>query len=156
MRSAIAASLVLLAGCERKAETPTVTATDPAGSLIDAQPLVAESAGPEKAASMADAEPAAVPPQHFQALGNEPFWSIEVLSGKLIYTSPDVQHGVVIASRFSGAGKRLEFSGTMQGKPVVLAIEPGTCSDGMSETVYPYNATFGWGGQTLQGCARTK
>lgn len=79
-----------------------------------------------------------------------------MLPGKLIYSSPEVQQGMVIAARFSGEGKRLLFSGTMQGKPVVLTIEPGTCSDGMSDTVYAYKAVFIWGEQTERGCARLK
>lgn len=163
MRSAIAAALIMLAGCEQKTEEPELVTADLEGSPTDSPPPVPDNAAiqpvPKPPTPPTSTEPGTVPatpPQHFQALGTEPFWSFEVLPGKLIYTSPEVQQGIVIAARFSGQGKRLQFSGAMQGKPVLLAIEPGTCSDGMSDTVYAYKASFSWGGQTEQGCARLK
>ena len=159
MRSAAAAMLILLAGCEQKAAEPDMVTADLKGSLTDPPPSVPDYPVPQPAPKPAPATASAVPappPQNFQALGNEPFWSFEVLPGKLIYSSPEVQQGMVIAARFSGEGKRLLFSGIMQGKPVVLTIEPGTCSDGMSDTVYAYKASFAWGEQTEQGCARLK
>ena len=159
MRSAAVMALAVLAGCEQKAAEPDMVTTDLKGSLTDPPPSVPDYPVPQPAPKPAPATASAVPappPQNFQALGNEPFWSFEVLPGKLIYSSPEVQQGMVIAARFSGEGKRLRFSGTMQGKPVVLTIEPGTCSDGMSDTDYAYKASFAWGEQTEQGCARLK
>ena len=163
MRSAVLAGLMLLAGCGQKAAEPDMVTVDLKGSPTDPPPPAPDHPVPQPAQKPAPAppstEPGAVPaqpPQHFQALGTEPFWSFEVLPGKLIYSSPEVQQGMVIAARFSGEGKRLLFSGTMQGKAVVLTIEPGTCSDGMSDTVYAYKAAFRWGEQTESGCARLK
>ena len=157
MRSAALAAVLVLAGCDQgppsknRAEHAAAASAAPVGRSQEAAP---PAPAPVQAAA-ATPNPAEAE-KHFQALGTEPFWSLEVLPGKLVYTSPEVQHGVVIAARFSGEGKRLLFSGTMQGKPVVLSIEPGTCSDGMSDTVHAYKAVFTWGAQTEQGCARLK
>ena len=162
MRSALLAGLMLLAGCGQKAAEPDMVTADLKGSLTDPPPPVPNHPAPQPAQKPAPVTPGiepavpAQPPQHFQALGTEPFWSLEVLPGKLVYTSPEVQHGVVVAARFSGEGKRLLFSGTMHGKPVMLSIEPGSCSDGMSDTVYAYKAAFIWGAQTEQACARLR
>ena len=151
MRSAAMMALAVLAGCQDAPQADKPAAADVSEATAIPAPLPTPSA-PSPEPSSAPAKP----PQHFQALGTEPFWSFEVLPGKLIYSSPEVQQGMVIAARFSGEGKRLRFSGTMEGKPVVLTIEPGTCSDGMSDTVYAYKANFTWGEQTEQGCARLK
>ena len=92
----------------------------------------------------------------FQALGTEPFWSIEVDGDTLRYSSPENLNGTPIyAVKVKNGGGAL-YSGKLDVKDVVLIIEPGTCSDGMSDTVYPYKASFTRGDQTQQGCARQK
>ena len=152
MRSALALGLVVLAGCEQQAAGEQSIATD--------QPAVLSSPALNVSPNIHPSPPLVPPPpgsaRKFQALGTEPFWSIDVLGSKLLYTSPDVPQAVAIAASFAATGSQLRFSGTMMGKPVVLTIEPGTCSDGMSDTVYAYKSSFTWGKQTEQGCARLK
>ncbi len=150
MRSAVVAGLVLLAGCGQEPAKPPSPSPETSKATIVSSHV---------SAVVHPSAPLVPPPPgltHFQALGTEPFWSIDVAPGKLAYSSPEVQPAVAIAATFLTEGKKLRFSGTMDGKPVVLTIEPGTCSDGMSDTVYAYKATFRWGGQTEQGCARLK
>lgn len=141
MRSAVLAGLALLAGCGENSP-----------EQIDTVDVVA----PEPASSPASA----AGEQTFQALGTEPFWSFEVLDGKLLYTSPEQQTAVAIEAHVTAIGKHgdggLVWEGRMDGKPVILTIREGQCSDGMSDTVYPYKATFTWGERTEQGCARLK
>ncbi|MEQ1496929.1 MAG: hypothetical protein ABL912_14365 [Novosphingobium sp.] len=157
MRSGIVlAGLVLLAGCDGgspqqdKVENLVITdgpATAPArdDSVATAMPT-----------------PPAIKPQEkrLQALGTEPFWSFDIQGDRLSYTSPEQLTPVVIEAHLTAMGKHgnggLLYEGLMDGKPVSLMIREGECSDGMSDTVYPYKASFTWGDQTQQGCARVK
>lgn len=96
------------------------------------------------------------PVQHFQALGTEPFWSLDVLDDQLRYSSPEVLDGKAFPASVKREGQTYRFTGTLDGQAVLLTIEPGQCSDGMSDTSYPYKASFTWGSRTEQGCARLK
>jgi uncharacterized membrane protein len=162
MRSAALVALLALTACEQSnPPAPSATQSETAAASQVAEPVATGEPAPKPSASQSsdskDSEAAiGFSEKHFQALGTEPFWSIEVMTGKLLYTSPDNQAGVAIASRLTSEGKRLRYSGTMDGKALSLLIEPGTCSDGMSDTVYAYKATFNWGGRTEQGCAKLK
>lgn len=156
MRSAIAAMLIVLAGCEQKAETPEMVTADLEGSPTDPLPPVPHYPAPQPAPAPVMPPPIAIPIPQFKALGNEPFWGFDVSPGKLVYSSPEKLAGVPLAARAAPHGKGFRFSATMDGKPVVLMIEPGICSDGMSDTIYTYKAAFTWGAQTERGCARLK
>ena len=152
MRSVVLAGLVVLAGCEQQGTGEQSVATD--------QPAILSSPALTVSPNIHPSAPLVPPPpgsaRKFQALGTEPFWSIDVLGSKLLYTSPDVPQAVAISASVASSGTQLRFSGTMEGKPVVLTIEPGACSDGMSDTAYAYKSSFSWGEQTEQGCARLK
>ncbi|HOB14812.1 MAG TPA: hypothetical protein PK680_07050 [Novosphingobium sp.] len=127
MRSALLAGLVLLAGCQGKLDSSPGT---PATGHTD---------------------------QHLQAFGTEPFWSLEVLPGsKLRYSSPENLDGTIFTVSETNDGSRLRYVGTLDGKAAVLTIEPGECNDGMSDEVFAHKASFNWGEQTEQGCARIK
>jgi len=172
MRSAMLAGLALLAGCEGGAEKAAQPEEDRRGgaSLVEAV-----NAAPSTPAATADAasasgrslSSAAAPTRQvqtsakrFQALGTEPFWSFEVVDGKLLYTSPEQPTAVAIEAHMTAIGKHgdggLMWDGRMDGMVVTLTIREGQCSDGMSDTVYPYKSTFAWGDRTEQGCARLK
>lgn len=94
--------------------------------------------------------------KRLQALGTEPFWAVEILPGALRYSSPENIQGIVFAARENRAGEMVHYSGTMQGQALSLQIEPGKCSDGMSDTVYAWKATLTIDGKTEQGCARQR
>jgi uncharacterized membrane protein len=153
MRSA-AMIVVALSACQQKAAETT---TAPAASSS-----VQVGTVPTQASKAAEAKSAFTPAmptgrfQRMQALGKEPFWSFEVIDKKLIYTSPETEVGVAIQSTFELDGNKMRYSGILDGKTVILVIERGTCSDGMSDTIYAYKAVFTWGEQTEQGCARLK
>ncbi|AIT80970.1 COG3650 family protein [Novosphingobium pentaromativorans] len=90
---------------------------------------------------------------HF--LGTEPFWGGQADGTRLTYTTPENQAGETISvSRFAGRGG-LSFSGTLSGGEMTLAITPGECSDGMSDTAYPFGVTLRIGDEVRQGCAWT-
>lgn len=87
--------------------------------------------------------------------GTEPFWGGEVTAGEMIYRTLERPHGQTIrVSRFAGRGG-LSFSGTLAGRPLLLAITPGVCSDGMSDRSYPFVATLRLGETSQEGCAWT-
>lgn len=141
MRSAAAVAALLLAGCQG-AESQQAAVAKPTASPV---------ASPSSIPSV----PALVK-AHFQALGTEPFWSLEVLDGQLRYSSPDNPDGTTFPAVGRKAGDAYTYSGMMEGKSVLLSILEGTCSDGMSDTTYPYTATFTLDGKTERGCARLK
>lgn len=96
---------------------------------------------------------AIAPDETVQASGTEPFWSVRVERGQMIYTAPDLPEGQEIAvTRFAGRGG-LSFSGERDGNVWTLAITQGVCSDGMSDRSYPFTATLADGVTTRQGCA---
>lgn len=132
MRNVLTVCLLLLAAC-KPAERP------------------APPAQPEPSASVS-----APIPQRFQALGTEPFWSVEVRPGQLRYSSPENIDGTGFAATETGADGGTRWSGTLEGKPFSLLIVPGQCSDGMSDTVYAWKATLRWGEVSEQGCARER
>lgn len=93
-------------------------------------------------------------PQRMQALGTEPFWSVEIAPEGLRYSDPENIDGTAFAAKSVAAEGGRRWSGELASQPLTLLVVPGTCSDGMSDTVYPYRATLVRAGQTLNGCAR--
>jgi uncharacterized membrane protein len=106
--------------------------------------------------SPAAPELAPVPEQNFQALGTEPFWAVEVTSGRLRYSTPENQQGSDFPARRAIEGDAQVWSATFEGSHFTLRIAPGTCSDGMSDTVYAFTALVAFAGETRQGCARLR
>lgn len=153
MRSVVLAGLFVLAGCDDGKKENLLETVTAELSAMESESAATATAAPSPPS-------AAISEKRFQALGTEPFWSIEIVGSRLLYTSPEQQAAVAIAAHMEGMSKHgtggLKYVGRMDGKTVVLMIEPGTCSDGMSDTVYPYKASFMWGDQTQQGCARAK
>lgn len=84
--------------------------------------------------------------------GTEPFWGVDVTPGTLVFTGVD------------RAELRLANPGpVMQGESAVIAAEgltitlrPATCSDGMSDRVYPLEAEVLLGTELLKGCANSQ
>ncbi len=95
-------------------------------------------------------------PAQFIALGTEPFWAAEVDGTALLYTTPEDQQGQRVALTRRDMGGRTEFSGTLVGDALALRIDAGPCSDGMSDTVYPFSAELRIGSQSLNGCAKPR
>lgn len=85
--------------------------------------------------------------------GTEPFWGGTIDGAMLTWSTPEnIEGEKVQVSRFAGRGG-LNFSGTLAGGALDMAITPGACSDGMSDQTYPFHATVTLGAQQLQGCA---
>jgi len=87
--------------------------------------------------------------------GTEPFWGGQVSGSSLTYTTPEDQKGATIAvSRFAGRNG-VSYSGDLAGAAFVVALTPGSCSDGMSDRRYPFVATLQVKGEQREGCAWT-
>lgn len=135
---AAAAPLLLLAACDQFTPAPTPS-PDPA---------------PPPAASTVfgglDLS------QPFTIRGNEPFWAIAVTAATLDYSGVDRPQETA-----PNPGPQVTTAvatwtvTTSLNNPLVVVLTPGPCSDGMSETVYPLNATVIRPGETLTGCAGT-
>ena len=84
--------------------------------------------------------------------GTEPFWGIDMRPDALVFTGVD---RVELWLANPGA--------VMQGEAAVIAAEgltltlkPATCSDGMSDRVYPLQAEVMLGTELLKGCANSQ
>lgn len=82
-------------------------------------------------------------------------WSGAESGARLTYITPENARGVTIAvTRFAGRNG-LSFSGDLDQAPFVMAVTPGTCSDGKSERTYPFTVTLQVRGAQREGCAWT-
>lgn len=147
MRSAVLAGLVLLAGCDRTASVAVVETTSEAATVLASQ--VAEVTA--KPGSMVVPPTLSVLPRH--AFGTEPFWSFEIRPDTLRYSTPEVM-GIELKAKLERKDGIFRFTAVLQDKPMVLTIESGECSDGMSDNLYRYKAEFTWRGKTERGCAK--
>jgi uncharacterized membrane protein len=93
-----------------------------------------------------------------QALGTEPFWSVVVSRSRIVFSDPEHPGGQ--AFRFRGARGRTiggwEFRGERDSIPreISIILNEQTCSDGMSDTRYPFASQVTLGDAVLRGCAR--
>lgn len=91
-----------------------------------------------------------------QALGTEPFWSVEITPASLTYTSPD---GAPLTGANPGPellGTTAIYKTTAGDRPLEVTLIATECSDGMSDRTYPLTAMIKLGETTLNGCAIDK
>lgn len=144
-------ALTLLSACSAPADpdsSPSDTAT-PSGI---ATPVETSSLTPT--ASAADQASAGDIPVRFRAIGTEPFWSVQVQDGTLTYSTPDMPDGLTVPATMRRSGEAMIHSATIDGKPLELEVSRQTCSDGMSDTVYPLAVIRRIGPDVQRGCAR--
>lgn len=108
--------------------------------------------------SLLAATPAKV--EEFTAVGTEPFWSVTVSRNGIVYSTPDAKNIKYPYTAPKAASSRpldllrvYKLNGKTSG---FLVIKKGSCSDGMSDRVYPYDATVILGDRVLEGCAYKK
>ncbi|MBX3562007.1 MAG: META domain-containing protein [Sphingomonas sp.] len=97
---------------------------------------------------------ATVPPaddgEPYRARGTEPFWSVTIGGGRMVYEGLDQPRVDVPAPapRPFGAGRRYESAA------FTVDISPGPCSDGMSDFTYPDSVRVAFEGAEppLMGC----
>jgi uncharacterized membrane protein len=88
----------------------------------------------------------------FAAWGNEPFWAAVDAGDALRLERPGAEPLVAQPrSTREEAGDWIVEGQTAAGA-LSLRLSPGYCSDGMSDTLYAWNATVRWADQELKGC----
>ena len=142
-------AITLVSACSEPSEpepAPSVAATSaqPAATLTPVEPPTPRAAG----ATDADI------PMRFRAIGTEPFWSVQVQDGKLTYSTPEMPDGLTVPATMRRSGQIVTYAATIDGKPLELEVARQTCSDGMSDTVYPLAVIRRIGPDIQRGCAR--
>lgn len=142
----LAGAALLLAACQAD---PPANGTDAATidrEVVTTAPAnVAVPATPPPLATLATAR--------YRFTGTEPFWGGTIDGAAILYKTPDNQAGESIAAAVSNEGAATRYSGTLDGQPFILVLTPATCSDGMSDTVYPMSAKLTVQGEQRSGCA---
>jgi uncharacterized membrane protein len=144
----ISLAALMLAAC--RAEP---VANDIAAPLPEIATPPAEAVSETNAAEPAAEPQAAQPVVRYRFLGTEPFWGGTIDGATILYRTPEDQAGKTITATATKEGAATRYSGALDGQPFILTLTPGTCSDGMSDTVYPLNAALTVHGEQRQGCA---
>ena len=124
----------------------------------DAPPASGSASGPAGAAGAAAArgetEPRPVFELPMRLVGTEPFWGGRIARDGITISGADRPD-----TRFpyrdpvvTGAGARFQ-SQSAGAFPLEITLVRETCSDGMSDKRYPFEATVVLGKETLKGCA---
>ncbi len=95
-------------------------------------------------------------------LGTEPFWGGELRGRRMTLDWPENEKGVSLPVVRTVSRGRLVISGRLAVHPhfmpagrFTMTIVRKTCSDGMSDQVYPYDVTIVAGNSRILGCAWT-
>jgi uncharacterized membrane protein len=96
----------------------------------------------------------------FIALGNEPFWSLEIVPEEQRITLKELGADKVYQfpyqpANIGGGVHRFETSNDLKDK-LVIVIREEPCTDGMSDNKYHYSAELVINQRTLKGCAVKK
>ena len=145
MKFAIASLSLLLVACQ-----PSQPPADPAPPAAVVAPATPAAETPS--AKRVPGQEAVEPLRIFRAFGTEPFWGVNVEGTRLTYTTPENQAGVVMEGTRKTLADGVEISGQHDGKPFVLTVSDGTCSDGMSDNTYSMVSTFRYGDIDYKGC----
>ena len=145
MKFSIASLSLLLVACQ-----PSQPPADPAPPAAVVAPATPAAETPS--AKRVPGQEAVEPLRIFRAFGTEPFWGVNVEGTRLTYTTPEDQAGVVMEGTRKTLADGVEITGEHDGKPFVLTVGNGTCSDGMSDNTYRLVATFRFGEIDYKGC----
>lgn len=99
--------------------------------------------------------------EEFIVRGNEPFWSVTISRNGIIYSTPESPNRrYPYTAPISAAGRPPEVVRVyrLNGQPSGLLVikKADSCSDTMSDIVYPYSATLILGNRVLDGCAQKR
>jgi len=142
-------------------EAPATPASDVAPPAIDAANEAAPIADPVNGAAATEAPQGKraageenLPMNAWRAFGNEPFWSVRLEGDTLVFSTPEDQAGKTLRGRRVPSLVGVVYMGADEaGREFNLDIQPGQCSDGMSDNTYQHVSTFIYGGTTYRGCA---
>ncbi|WP_068077453.1 hypothetical protein [Novosphingobium lentum] len=136
---------VSLAACDR---------TEPAASHEAANVAAAQPAAPTLPTATPTPAPAPIdPPARLTARGTAPDWSAKIDGGFLMYITRDFPQGTRIAVKRTATRDTVAYAGSIDGKPILLTLAAGPCSDGQEDKVWAYTATREIGPDVQRGCA---
>jgi uncharacterized membrane protein len=93
----------------------------------------------------------------FRAIGTEPFWALIIGAAGLRFMTPEDQAGILWPPISpSSQGDTLHWSGRTERAAVDARIWAASCSDGMSDRVWPYTAVVRVDTLTHHGCAESR
>ena len=97
-------------------------------------------------------------PFTFIALGNEPFWNLQIipLMHKMIFKSPSETKEFAYRGSTREGDKTMYESLAASGERLTIIIQKQNCGDGMSNRQYHYSAQINLGNKTFIGCAIKK
>lgn len=144
----------------------TADRSDPDGDRGTA-PISAPYASESEANEAAGAKPAApkesacrvqdgavLSNEPLKVVGTEPFWGARVDGRCVTYSTPENQSGTRVWTRYEAGSDGGAWVGVYEGKPFELRTRSvKSCSDGMSDTIYPAEAELKVSGEDLRGCA---
>lgn len=145
MRAALAL-LPPLAACGQTPQAPAA-----ANQSAPSQPAAAAPAPAGQESPLPASHPWS--PSGYALSGTEPFWGGTVSGTSVRYMVPEDQFGRVIETRVANAPDSETYSGSLRGRPFVLTLTAGPCSDGMSDHVYKFTARLEVAGEIRRGCA---
>jgi uncharacterized membrane protein/thiol-disulfide isomerase/thioredoxin len=92
----------------------------------------------------------------FRAVGNEPGWYLELTPGKTVEVVADYgeRKASLPAPESFEAAESKALSLKSGSHALAFAVEKKTCSDGMSDAVYPYAVKMTLDGRDYAGCGR--
>ncbi|GET37948.1 COG3650 family protein [Microseira wollei] len=99
--------------------------------------------------------------EEFILRGNEPFWSVTISRNGIIYSTPESPNRrYPYTAPISAAGRPPDLVRVyrLNGQPsgILVIKKADSCSDTMSDIVYPYSATLILGNRVLEGCAQKR
>lgn len=127
--------------------------------------LLVAACGSDESAPKGSADPAVQQPLKIgevslsgtvRALGNEPFWHVELAPAGITYSRMGEEPLTGPATDPTVTGNMAVWQTTLPDQTALSVTLTGTdCSDGMSDRVYPLAAQVKVGDETLEGCAAT-
>lgn len=97
-----------------------------------------------------------LPETRLRAVGTEPFWGARIEGRCVTYSTPDNPDGTRIWTRLTGSASQRIWTGALDGQRFVLELQKAigaSCSDGMSDRRYPFDAKLQLGNARERGCA---
>lgn len=89
----------------------------------------------------------------YNCIGTEPFWNVKVEASGIRFQLAGEDAVTYPYKAASRQGAAQVYETTAQGSRLKVSITQEGCSDGMSDTQYPYKVTVEKDGTTYQGCA---
>ena len=85
----------------------------------------------------------------YRAIGNEPFWSLDISNGEMTFKNAD---GYAASDSNFALTRDPRLGDVYQGQRIRATILDRECSDGMSDRTYPDTVTVEIGTQVWRGC----